>query len=225
MNTAFYQRSRKVMPNHKTEGVGAALQSAFPKARDVIVDGEVVVKAADGTILPFGVQGAKKIKEHVGSTCCLIIFDVLVLNGDDLTKKSLRRRRQILEQARIGQWLQQVDTRASEAQSSPRDHDHSSPPLEHLFAIAYIAQELQQQPNRVELSCALLLHGPQATTQLAAAFKECSSRGLEVRETTRGRHYLTEHHPCCAMSLHLLTRFTSGSDAKGSRRNVRSGRA
>ena len=122
MNTAFYQRSRKVMPNHKTEGVGAALQSAFPKARDVIVDGEVVVKAADGTILPFGVQGAKKIKEHVGSTCCLIIFDVLVLNGDDLTKKSLRRRRQILEQARIGQWLQQVDTRASEAQSSPRDH-------------------------------------------------------------------------------------------------------
>ena len=48
-------------------------------------------------------QGKNKQSEHAGSTCCLLIFDLLYLNGENLTKRSQAQRRKTLEGALVQQ--------------------------------------------------------------------------------------------------------------------------
>jgi hypothetical protein len=118
-------------PAHKTAGLADALRAAFPSSSSLMIDGEVVMRAADGSgahahrarkhmagahaphtphtphpphpphppqyaavdtwrtavrghaVLAFGAQGVHEQKKHVGATCCLLAFDLLVLDGAD----------------------------------------------------------------------------------------------------------------------------------------------
>lgn len=65
----------------------------------MILDAEVLMKAADGSVLAFGAQGVHEQKKHAGSHPCLQVFDCLWLDGQDQTQLPLRRRRAALEAA------------------------------------------------------------------------------------------------------------------------------
>ena len=93
----FWSRALKPIDDHKVAGVAAALGRAFPRAAELIVDGEVVMVSAGGEILPFGAQGKHKQKEHAGASCCLFVFDLLWWNGADLTQLPQAERRARLE--------------------------------------------------------------------------------------------------------------------------------
>ena len=100
---SFFSRQGKTPPEHKTAGLADALRLAFPNASELIVDSEVVMRAPDGTVLPFGAQGVHEQKKHAGATCCLLAFDLLHLDGSDLTQLPLRKRRAALEGALVPQ--------------------------------------------------------------------------------------------------------------------------
>ena len=72
-----------------------ALRLAFPDASELIVDSEVVMRAPDGAVLPFGAQGVHEQKKHKDATCCLVVFDLLALDGGALTSEPLQRRRRL----------------------------------------------------------------------------------------------------------------------------------
>ena len=74
-----------------------AVPLAFPSADELILDGEALMCATDGTILPFGAQGKHEQKKHAGAVPCLRVFDLLWYNGQDLTGCSQRARREKLE--------------------------------------------------------------------------------------------------------------------------------
>ncbi|EOD26480.1 viral DNA ligase [Emiliania huxleyi CCMP1516] len=123
---AFFSRSLKDVPATKVIGLEAALRKAFPPlspggpAREVVLDGEVVMMAADGTVLAFGAQGVHEQKKHKDATCCLVVFDLLALDGGALTSEPLQRRRQILEAALVPQELALSPSRWLSLQSRPR---------------------------------------------------------------------------------------------------------
>ena len=96
----FFTRAGKAVPEHKTSGVADALRRAFPgRDREIILDSEVVMRARDGTVLAFGAQGIHEQKKHDGATCCLLVFDLLMLDGKSLAHLSQRKRRAALEGA------------------------------------------------------------------------------------------------------------------------------
>ena len=123
---AFFSRALKDVPATKVIGLEAALRKAFPPlspggpAREVVLDGEVVMMAADGTVLAFGAQGVHEQKKHKDATCCLVVFDLLALDGGALTSEPLQRRRQILEAALVPQELALSPSRWLSLQSRPR---------------------------------------------------------------------------------------------------------
>merc|ERR1719502_2138594 len=102
-SVVFFSRQGKTPPAHKTAGVAAALRLAFPSHAQVLVDGEVVMRAPDGTVLAFGAQGVHEQKKHSGATCCLLAFDLLVLDGTDITGRPLAARRQLLAESLLPQ--------------------------------------------------------------------------------------------------------------------------
>ena len=67
-SVTFFNRSGKTPPEHKTNGVADALRLAFPNHSGLIIDGEVVMRAPDGTVLAFGAQGKHEQKKHAGAT-------------------------------------------------------------------------------------------------------------------------------------------------------------
>ena len=100
----FFSRSLKevgAISPHKVTGLTAAITAAFPSASSLILDGEVVMKAKDGTVLAFGAQGVHEQKKHMGAFPCLVIFDLLWLDGRDLTQSPLQARRAALAAALV----------------------------------------------------------------------------------------------------------------------------
>ena len=79
---------------HQVRGLEAALLRAFPGAIDLILDAEVVMRSTDGSVLAFGKQGAQEQKKYAGAHPALLVFDMLWLNGRDLTGRPLRERRE-----------------------------------------------------------------------------------------------------------------------------------
>ena len=92
----FFSRSLKDPPETKVRGLEAALVRAFPGATELILDAEVVMRAADGSVLAFGKQGAQEQKKYQGAHPALLVFDLLCLNGRDLTGRPLGERREEL---------------------------------------------------------------------------------------------------------------------------------
>ena len=99
----FFSRNGKDPPSHKTTGIADALRRAFPSHNEIIVDGEAVLRDKAGLVLPFGEQGVHKQKAHSDVTCCLIVFDLIALDGKDLMSLPLKKRRKILEDTLVEQ--------------------------------------------------------------------------------------------------------------------------
>lgn len=94
----FYSRNLKPVLDHKIAKLKEYLPKAFPHGDDLIVDSEILmVDALTGDLLPFGTLGKHKKEECGTSVTCLFIFDCLLFNGADLTKKPMKERRQFLE--------------------------------------------------------------------------------------------------------------------------------
>lgn len=95
----FYSRSLKPVMEHKIKDIKEFVLLAFPNVKDLILDSEVImVDKNTGDLLPFGTLGIHKKNSYAGDAqVCLFIFDCLLLDGENLTKKPLEERRKILK--------------------------------------------------------------------------------------------------------------------------------
>lgn len=95
----FYSRSLKPVMDHKIKACKEFVPQAFPNVHDLILDAEVImVDSETGDMLPFGTLGIHKKNSYAGEAQnCLFVFDVLYLDGENLTKKPLDERREILK--------------------------------------------------------------------------------------------------------------------------------
>lgn len=94
----FFSRNLKPVVDHKISRLRSSLPKAFPNANDLILDSEILmVNTETGNLLPFGTLGKHKKEECKSAETCLFIFDCLYFNGDDLTKRPIKERRQFLE--------------------------------------------------------------------------------------------------------------------------------
>lgn len=94
----FFSRNLKPVLDHKVAKLKEYLPKAFPHGNDLIVDSEILmVDTETGDLLPFGTLGKHKKEKCSTAETCLFIFDCLFFNGEDLTKKPMKERRQFLE--------------------------------------------------------------------------------------------------------------------------------
>lgn len=95
----FYSRSLKPVMDHKIKSFKEFVPEAFPNVADLILDAEVImVDTHTGDLLPFGTLGIHKKNSYEGDAQnCLFIFDILYMDGENLTKKPLDERRKILK--------------------------------------------------------------------------------------------------------------------------------
>lgn len=94
----YYSRSLKTVQEHKIREVKDYLPKACPNAQSVILDAELLMVDKKGKMLPFGTLGVHKKKGYADATPCLIVFDMLFLNGTSLMDTPLAERRSQLEQ-------------------------------------------------------------------------------------------------------------------------------
>ncbi|UOQ18801.1 DNA ligase [Olene mendosa nucleopolyhedrovirus] len=76
----FFSRTLKPVPEHKVAGCREHLARAFPRARNFILDAEIVMVDQSGKALPFGTLGRLKQMEHADGQVCMYIFDCLRYN-------------------------------------------------------------------------------------------------------------------------------------------------
>lgn len=94
----YFSRNLKPVQEHKISKLKEYLPKAFPNANDIILDSEIImVDTNTGSLLPFGTLGKHKKNELDNASTCLFVFDVLFFNGEDLTKKSMKERKEFLE--------------------------------------------------------------------------------------------------------------------------------
>lgn len=94
----FYSRSLKPVQQHKVKHFDTYIPQAFPKGDSMILDSEVLlIDTNTGIPLPFGTLGVHKKSKFQDANVCLIIFDILHFNGENLMQKSIKTRRKILE--------------------------------------------------------------------------------------------------------------------------------
>jgi DNA ligase-3 len=94
----FFSRNLKPVMEHKISKLKDYLPKAFPDAHDLILDSEIImVDTTTGDLLPFGTLGKHKKEELQNASTCLFVFDCLLFNGEDLTKKTLKDRKTFLE--------------------------------------------------------------------------------------------------------------------------------
>lgn len=97
-NFQFFSRSLKPVLAHKVAPVKDHLPKACPHGNNLILDSEVLlVDTNTGTPLPFGTLGVHKKSAFKDASVCLFIFDCLQFNDENVMKKSMKERRQILE--------------------------------------------------------------------------------------------------------------------------------
>ena len=93
-----FARSLKPTDAHKVSGLAEAVPRAFPGASSVVIDGEGVMKDAGGAILAFGAQGKHEQQKYAARHLLrLLVFDLLSIDGADLTHASQRDRRERLQ--------------------------------------------------------------------------------------------------------------------------------
>ncbi|XP_066998316.2 DNA ligase 3 isoform X2 [Anabrus simplex] len=95
----YFSRSLKTVMPHKVNHFKDYIPQAFPSARELILDSEVLmVDTKTGKPLPFGTLGVHKRGEYKDASVCLFVFDCIYYNGESLTKKPLKERRDILHE-------------------------------------------------------------------------------------------------------------------------------
>ncbi|XP_020612106.1 DNA ligase 3-like isoform X2 [Orbicella faveolata] len=94
----FFSRSLKPVVSHKVAPVKDYLPKACPHGNSLILDSEVLlVDNKTSKPLPFGTLGIHKKSAFKDASVCLFIFDCLQFNDENLMKKSMKERRQVLE--------------------------------------------------------------------------------------------------------------------------------
>lgn len=94
----FFSRNLKPVMDHKVRDIEKFLPKAFPHGNDLIIDSEILmVDTKTDALLPFGTLGKHKKDNCSSAVTCLFIFDCLLFNGEDLTKKTMKERRKFLE--------------------------------------------------------------------------------------------------------------------------------
>lgn len=84
----YYSRNLKTVQAHKVEHLKEFIPKAFPNAKELILDAEVLLyDCVRQKPLPFGTLGVHKKNSFKDATVCLFIFDCLYLNGQDLMNK------------------------------------------------------------------------------------------------------------------------------------------
>lgn len=82
---------------HKITHFKDYIPQAFPHGKDLILDSEILlVDVATGKPLPFGTLGVHKKHQFQDANVCLFVFDCIYYNGEDLTSKPLKKRKEIL---------------------------------------------------------------------------------------------------------------------------------
>ncbi len=94
----FFSRSLKLVAAPKIDRLLPQLKHCL-KGHDGVFDGELVLAdRITRQLLPFGTLGKKKQLEHPNGVPCVVLFDILALDGNDLTGHTLIERRRILVQ-------------------------------------------------------------------------------------------------------------------------------
>lgn len=94
----YFSRSLKPVLPHKIAHFKEFIPKAFPHGKDLILDSEILmVDTNTGKPLPFGTLGIHKKNEFKNATVCLFVFDCIYYNGEVLTNKPIKRRKQILK--------------------------------------------------------------------------------------------------------------------------------
>ncbi|XP_066248451.1 DNA ligase 3 [Euwallacea similis] len=95
----YYSRSLKPVMPHKVAHFKEYISKAFPHAKDLILDTEILMMdTKTGKPLPFGTLGVHKKAQFRDATVCLFVFDCIYYNGESLANKSLKDRKQILNE-------------------------------------------------------------------------------------------------------------------------------
>lgn len=93
----YFSRSLKPVLPHKVAHFKDYIPKAFPHGKDLILDSEILmVDTTTGKPLPFGTLGVHKKNEFKDATVCLFVFDCIYLNGEVLTDKPIKYRKQVL---------------------------------------------------------------------------------------------------------------------------------
>jgi DNA ligase-3 len=94
---AFSRNLKPLVPT-KFNAVRDVLPAAFPGVKSLIVDGEVlVIDKSTGEPLPFGTLGVHKFAALPSTaSVCVVVFDILLLDGEPLLNKPLSVRRDVL---------------------------------------------------------------------------------------------------------------------------------
>lgn len=94
----YFSRSLKPVLPHKVAHFENYIPKAFPHGKDLILDSEILmIDTNTGKPLPFGTLGVHKKNKFKDATVCLFVFDCIYFNGETLTDKPLKDRKQILK--------------------------------------------------------------------------------------------------------------------------------
>jgi len=93
----YFSRSLKPVQAHKVSEIKDYLPKACPSGDNLILDGEILlVDNTTGKPLPFGTLGIHKKSKFHDATVCYVIFDILQFNEENVMKKPIKDRRDIL---------------------------------------------------------------------------------------------------------------------------------
>lgn len=94
----YFSRSLKPVMPHKISHFKDFIPTAFPDADELILDSEILmVDTTNGKPLPFGTLGVHKKNEFKDASVCLFVFDCIFYNGEDLTQKPIKYRKNVLK--------------------------------------------------------------------------------------------------------------------------------
>ncbi|CAF4380350.1 unnamed protein product, partial [Didymodactylos carnosus] len=93
----FFSRNLKSVQQHKVQDLNKYITEAFPKADDLILDGEILlIDIKTKKPLPFGTLGVHKKAKYSEANIAFFVFDCLYFNGESLLDLPLKERRTIL---------------------------------------------------------------------------------------------------------------------------------
>lgn len=93
---AFFSRNLKAIPNWKVDNVKPHLLKST-NAESIILDGELLLMDnRTGQPLPFGSLNVHKKNNFSDACVCVIVFDILYLNGKVLLEIPIEERRKLM---------------------------------------------------------------------------------------------------------------------------------
>lgn len=96
----FFSRNLKNVQSHKVDGLDEVIKRAFPHNTKLVLDTEILLYDRQShKPLPFGTLGVHKKTGYMNANVCMIVFDLLHIDGRDLSDNTLRERKKILVNA------------------------------------------------------------------------------------------------------------------------------